>query len=37
MIIIVILIHDEKTNIVAIIDPSDFYPCDKQLKKIIKN
>ena len=31
------LIHEEKTNTVAIIDPSEFDPCDELIKKNIKN
>ena len=31
------LLQDEKTNTIAIIDPSDFYPCDKEIQKNIKN
>ena len=27
------LIHDEESNTVAIIDPSEFKPCDKIIKK----
>jgi hydroxyacylglutathione hydrolase len=30
------LIHEEKTNTVAIIDPSDFEPCDKLIKNKYK-
>jgi hydroxyacylglutathione hydrolase len=30
------LIHEEKTNTVAIIDPSEFEPCDKVIKKKYK-
>ena len=31
------LLYDKGTNIVAIIDPSDFSPCDKIIKKNIIN
>jgi len=30
------LIHDEESNTVAIIDPSEFKPCDKIIKKYNK-
>jgi hydroxyacylglutathione hydrolase len=30
------LLQDEKTNTIAIIDPSDFYPCDKEIQKKYK-
>ena len=30
------LIHEEKTNTVAIIDPSEFDPCDELIKKKYK-
>ena len=31
------LIHDNNSNTVAIIDPSEFDPCDKIIEKITKN